>query len=188
MNVYGKLAKCRVQLQEAKLKKSGKNKYAGFEYFELADFLPAANKIFAENGLCPIFNIFGDKAVLNIFNADKPDEVIVFQSRIADLELKGCNAIQALGGTITYMRRYLYINALEIVENDSFDAVVDKPEEKQIKKKENSKGQTKKTEFITAEQKKQLREQLGGSEFAKLMNKSGGKITIEEFERISKNG
>lgn len=193
MNVYGKLAKCRVQLQEAKLKKSGKNKYAGFEYFGLADFLPAANKIFAENGLCPIFNIFGEKAILNIFNVDDPNDVIVFQSQIAKLELKGCNEIQALGGTITYMRRYLYINALEIVENDSFDAVVAKPTENKAKQKaktaeKTAPENTKTAEFITAEQKKTLREKIGGNEFAKLMNKSGGKITIEEFERISKNG
>ena len=133
MNVYGKLAKCRVELQEAKLKKSGKNKFAGFDYFELADFLPTANKIFNDNGLCPIFNIFGDKAVLNIFNSEKPDEVITFQSTIAKLELKGCNEIQALGGTITYMRRYLYINALEIVENDSFDAVTGQQPDKKEK-------------------------------------------------------
>ena len=130
MNIYGKLAKCRVDLQNSKIKKSGKNKFAGFDYFELADFLPTANEIFEKNGLCPIFNIYGDKAVLNIFNSEKPEEVITFQSAIAKLELKGCNEIQALGGTITYMRRYLYINALEIVENDSFDAVIGQPEGK----------------------------------------------------------
>lgn len=182
MNVYQKLAKCRVELQETQLKKSGKNKYAGFEYFELSDFLPTINKIFEKNGLCSIFNIFGEKAVLNVFNAEKPDEVIVFQSQIAKLELKGCNEIQALGGTITYMHRYLYMNALEIVEIDSFDAVTDKSEKKEPIKKE--KETKEKTEFITLAQKKQLREKIGNFEFAKVMNNCGGNLPVEKYEEL----
>ena len=30
----------RVKLQNAKLKKTGNNSFAGFDYFELSDFLP----------------------------------------------------------------------------------------------------------------------------------------------------
>ena len=45
-NVFEKLQQARVQLQNSKLKKSGKNAYAGFSYFELADFIPTVNNIF----------------------------------------------------------------------------------------------------------------------------------------------
>lgn len=38
-----------------------------------------------------------------------------------ELELKGCNKIQALGGTETYQRRYLYMAAFDIIEADLFD-------------------------------------------------------------------
>lgn len=116
-----KLQKCRVLLQEMKLKKSGKNKFAGFTYYELADFLPAINKLFYDNKLSSNFSICGNEAKLVI--KDFEDETFeVFSSPIADLELKGCTAIQALGGIHTYMKRYLYLNALEIVENDMLDA------------------------------------------------------------------
>ena len=40
-----------------------------------------------------------------------------------ELELKGCNKIQGLGGVETYSRRYLYLTAYEIVEDDFSDAV-----------------------------------------------------------------
>ena len=40
MSVYRKLQEARIELQSKPLKKSGKNKFAGFEYFELGDFLP----------------------------------------------------------------------------------------------------------------------------------------------------
>ena len=39
------------------------------------------------------------------------------------IEQKGSNAIQALGSVETYSRRYLYMTALEIVENDYSEAM-----------------------------------------------------------------
>lgn len=121
MNVYEKLQACRCELQAKKLKKSGKNSYSGFEYFELRDFLPTLNKIFNDKGLCSNFSIANDNASLRVINTEKPEEVIEFTSPIEDLDLKGCNKIQALGGVHTYMKRYLYLNALEIVEADLFN-------------------------------------------------------------------
>ena len=120
-NIYEKLAKIRVDLQNTKLTKSGKNKFAGFEYFELKDFLPAINQMFMQDKLFSTFSIDGNEAHLRIINSEKPDETILFTSPVKELQLKGCNDIQALGGTHTYLRRYLYMNALEIVENDLFD-------------------------------------------------------------------
>lgn len=136
MNVYEKLQDARVQLQKKSLKKSGKNKFSGFDYFELADFLPAVNAIFADLKLASVFKLTEQEAFLSIINAEKPDEVIEFSMPSAQLELKGCNALQALGGVNTYCRRYLYFNALEIVENDFFDAETGKAEVKTKAKKE----------------------------------------------------
>lgn len=122
LNVYQKLQKSRVELQNKKLKKSGKNKYAGFVYYELADFIPAVNEIFNNNGLFSEFNIDKELATLRILNTENLEEVIEFKSPIADANLKGCTPIQSLGGVHTYMKRYLYLNALEIVESDMFDS------------------------------------------------------------------
>jgi len=133
--IYEKLQKCRIELQNKKLKKSGKNNYAGFEYFELKDFLPTINTMFNENKLFSNFSMNEGYAKLEIIDYEDNTKV-EFYSPIAELELKGCNKIQALGGTHTYLKRYLYINALEIVEADLFDAITGKEEPLEENKKE----------------------------------------------------
>lgn len=121
--IYEKLANARVQLQSMQLKKSGQNKFAGFSYYELADFLPAINKIFLDLKMCSNFSINEGIATLTVTDwEDNTKEV--FTSPIESLELKGCTKIQALGGVHTYLKRYLYLNALEIVENDMLDPTV----------------------------------------------------------------
>lgn len=130
--IYEKLQKCRVELQQMKLKKSGKNKFAGFEYFELADFLPQINSLFLKYKLCSNFSIEGEQANLIIYDSEDVNQSVIFCSPIAQLELKGCTAIQALGGIHTYMKRYLYLNALEIVENDMLDAQIHEVDEKKV--------------------------------------------------------
>ena len=40
MSVHKKLMQARIRLQSAPLKKTGENKFAGYKYFELGDFLP----------------------------------------------------------------------------------------------------------------------------------------------------
>jgi hypothetical protein len=121
MNVFEKLQQARVKLQNTKLKKSGKNGYSGFTYFELADFIPTVNLIFNELKLCSNFSIMNNTAMLDIINSEEPKEQTRFTMPTTELQLKGCTAIQALGGVNTYCRRYLYLNALEIVEADMLD-------------------------------------------------------------------
>ena len=123
-NIYQKLAESRVELQEKDLKKSGHNKFANFYYYELGDFLPKTNVIFKEKGLLSVFNINTEKATLTIFDSDSKD-TLVFESHIAQAQLGGKNGnpIQELGALHTYMKRYLFLNALEIVEHDQVDSV-----------------------------------------------------------------
>ena len=61
-------------------------------------------------------------ATMTLINGDEPSEQITFTSPMRDLELKGTNAVQNLGGVQTYLTRYLYIQLLNIVEADVFDA------------------------------------------------------------------
>lgn len=123
MSVYKKLQEARIQLQATALKKSGKNKFAGFEYFELGDFLPTVQNIFTEKGLCGTITFYTEIAILTIVDVDKPEDKIEFKSPMSTAELKGCHAIQNLGAVQTYLRRYLWVAAMEIVEHDSLDAV-----------------------------------------------------------------
>ncbi len=119
--VYAKLQKARMMLQAAPLKKSGHNKFSGYFYFELGDFLPTVNQIFYELGLCSTVSFTKDYAELRIVDTDNGGS-IVFSSPMAEANLKGCHPIQNLGAVETYSRRYLYVTALEIVEHDALDA------------------------------------------------------------------
>ena len=133
-NVYEKLQMCRCELQDLKPKKSGKNSFAGFEYYTLDDFIPHINRLFNKHKLCSMFNIElldcgVPMATLKVIDIENPVDSVVFTSTIADANLKGCTPIQSLGGVHTYMKRYLYLNALEIVEPDLLDGVVGKRDE-----------------------------------------------------------
>ncbi len=131
-NVYGKLQAARVQLQGLELKESGKNTFAGYSYMELGDFLPKINSICAEIGLCGVVN-FGENATLTIVNTDNIEERIVFSSPMSTAELKGCHAIQNLGAVQSYLRRYLWMAAFEIVEHDALDGTTGKERTEQKK-------------------------------------------------------
>jgi hypothetical protein len=132
--VYSKLQKARVLLQEQPLKKSGFNSYAGFKYFELGDFLKQTNVIFDNLGLCPVFSISEGIATLRIFDSEFGG-VIYFKSPVADASNEKSKAppIQSLGSQHSYLRRYLYLNALELIENDVVDATIGKDEPKSAK-------------------------------------------------------
>jgi len=121
MNIYEKLQKARTTLQNANLKKTGNNKFAGYMYFELADFLPTINEIFLEMRLCGVVRYDLEMASLTVVNSEKTDETIVFTSPMSTAALKGCHEVQNLGAVETYIRRYLYVTALEITESDALD-------------------------------------------------------------------
>ena len=63
----------------------------------------------------------GEVAKLTIINIDNPEEIEVYTCDVKELSLKGANSIQNYGGVQTYLRRYLYMNAFDIVEADTFD-------------------------------------------------------------------
>lgn len=156
--VMAKLQTARVLLQEKELSKSGKNDYANFTYFQLKDFLPEATKIFAKVGLYPHFNIrskvidhediveFNNEGVmirnykkpiikeianLTIFDIEDKNDFVVYEMDVAELSIgknTKQNIYQAAGGRSTYYKRYLYRDALEIEENDEYDAILGMPQ------------------------------------------------------------
>lgn len=127
-NIYSKLQKARCEFQEKPLKKSGHNKFAGYKYFELGDFLPTINALLEKYNLCSEISFENDLATLTIINSENPDEKMTFTSPMSEANLKGCHAVQNLGAVQTYLRRYLWINAFEIVESDGLEAVTRKDE------------------------------------------------------------
>ncbi len=136
MNVYQKLNAARQKFHSIELKKSGHNKFANYRYFELGDFIIPALGIFQEVGLTGIISFGKETADLRIVNNEKPEEVIVIESPMSSAALKGCHEVQNLGAVQTYLRRYLWVAALEIVEHDALDQPVSEqniPEDKSKK-------------------------------------------------------
>lgn len=119
-NVYTKLMQARLKLQNTALTKSGHNKFAGYKYFELGDFLPTIQNIFNELGLCGVVSYTQDLATLTI--TDGTDNIVI-TSPMGSAALKGCHEVQNIGAVETYQRRYLWVTAMEIVEHDVLDAV-----------------------------------------------------------------
>lgn len=136
MNLNESIIKIRVELQNAKLKKSGKNKFAGVDYFELADFLPKLNELMLSEGINDRFYIKDNLAILEI---QKGDEVNIYTmpfvmfetptNRREDkntgevYEVKSMQDIQYLGALNTYYKRYLYFNAFGITDGEIIDSI-----------------------------------------------------------------
>lgn len=136
MNLNESIINIRVKLQNAKLKKSGKNKFAGFDYFELSDFLPKLNELMLEEKINDRFYIKDDYATLEI---QKGEEVNVYTmpfvlfdtptNRREDrdtgeiYEVKSMQDIQYLGALNTYYKRYLYLNAFGITDGEVIDSM-----------------------------------------------------------------
>jgi hypothetical protein len=121
MSVHLKLMQARVDLLSESLSKSGKNKFAGYSYFELSDFLPKIQWIFFRIGLCGYVSFSKELATLTITDVHDQTEIVI-TSPMESANLKGVHPIQNLGAVETYNRRYLWMAALELVEFDALDA------------------------------------------------------------------
>lgn len=140
-NLNESIISIRVKLQNAKLKKSGKNKFAGFDYFELADFLPKLNELMLEEGINDRFSIINNNdgsmtASLLLIKGNENQvytmPFVLFETPVnkkynKDLdeyvEVKSMQDIQYLGALNTYYKRYLYLNAFGITDGEVIDSM-----------------------------------------------------------------
>ncbi len=205
LNLFQKIQKCRVELQNSNLKKSGKNKFAGFSYYELADFIPKVNELFDKYKLFSQFTLQNDIATLEVFDTEnkvklnefETYESITFSSPVAEIVIKGANAIQSLGGANTYMKRYLYLNLLEIVESDSFDAVSGKDTENSKKVTKTNNQSTKQLTQVEEKEVIDLMQQMGeladstNTNYEELLKyykvDSNSKMTLDQLRDCVKN-
>ena len=122
MTVHSKLNRARLMFHGLPLKKSGHNKFAGYRYFELSDFLVPALQICDEVGISCTISFAGENATMRMIDVDD-GSAIIFNTPMADATTKGQLPIQSLGSQHTYLRRYLWMLAFEIVEHDAVDAL-----------------------------------------------------------------
>lgn len=126
-NVYGKLVEARIRFREAGIKKEGINTYAEFKYFRLDEIIPVKQQIFKDLGLADVISFQDTFALLQIINVDNPSETIEFMSQLAEDQSLIKNPIQKVGAIQTYVRRYLYLLCLDIIESDGIESITGKP-------------------------------------------------------------
>lgn len=137
LTIHGKMAQIKKELGETKIAKSGHNKFAGFKYHELSDFIAVINNLNLKHGVNDVVEIdeANSECRLTLVNVDSLEDKIVVRTPFREAEMLGkggapsnVDAIQRMGSTITYNRRYLYMTAYNIQENDGVD--VQEPVEK----------------------------------------------------------
>jgi len=128
MPVHKKLNEARIAFHALPLKKSGHNTFAGYKYFELADFVIPALRIFNDVGLCAVISFSETTASMHIVDVEDGSQIII-HSPMGSANLKGCHEIQNIGACETYSTRYLWTAALCIVEHDALDATTGKDKE-----------------------------------------------------------
>lgn len=182
MSVYLKLQQVREELSKLNLKKTGENKFSKYKYYELGDILPSITALCNKHKLCNVIQFTENEARLLVVDSENIEQAIHFTSTISEAEMKGVQAIQRLGAEQTYLRRYLYMNAFEIVEADVIDetnnsnepkvALVKDTHIKALHTKLTAKG-------ITDEQKKEYLKMKYNIDSSKL-------LTIEQFKEMMK--
>lgn len=121
MNLLEKLSTVRLELQQKALPKSGKNTFSNYDYYELSDFMPHVTALMHSHKLLGVFCMDAENADLRIIDVEKPEDTLTFSLPVREATLKGAHPIQNLGAMATYMRRYLWMVAMELVEADTLD-------------------------------------------------------------------
>lgn len=132
MNIYQKLQAARKIISQLEIKKSGANDDKGFNYFELADYMPMVTSIGEQIGFMTHFSMTNELGTLKVINTDDPKDLTDFSIPTAELTIEGAEGkaaegIQILGGKTTYLRRYLMQIAFEISVKDTVDNRGNKP-------------------------------------------------------------
>lgn len=123
-NLYQKMTDLKLELASIEIKKSGQNKHLGFRYHELGDFLGVIADLNKKHGIAEFISVTGSAATLTLVNTEKPDEIHIVSVPYVQADMQPKNdSIQKLGATLTYLRRYLYVQAYAITEHDVVDAM-----------------------------------------------------------------
>lgn len=133
LSIYRRLSQARLDFRAAGIKKTGRNDFAKFSYYELEDILPKGLEVMAKHGLTPVVSCPGDgDAVMTIYD-DQSDRTIIIAAPKGEVMLKACHNIQNVGARITYSRRYLWMTALEIADADMAEKIPPASKKKQTR-------------------------------------------------------
>ena len=142
MNIHARIAKVKLDLTKKEIKKSGHNKFAGFKYHELQDFLEHIVELNDKHGINDTIHIDPQTGVakLRLTNADNKEDYAETIVPYVEAQMTSkTDPVQRMGATITYMRRYLYMTAYAIQENDAIDSADPTEKPKGLSPQENAK-------------------------------------------------
>ncbi len=193
MNLNETIIKIRVELQNSKIKKSGKNRFAGFEYYELADFLPKLNELMLKEKVNDRFTIKDGLAMLELIKGEERQEyTIPFQIFPTPLNKNGSPSmqdIQYLGALNTYYKRYLYLNAFGITDGEVIDSMDSANLQKGVTFKSNTKDQEKEILTLMSKMKELVIDT--NSDFEEIYKyykvEDGSSMTLNQLEDCVKN-
>jgi len=146
-NIHKRLCYIQNEIMECDIKKTGYNKFKGYNYYELKDLLPPILQLCKKYD-CNIYFIFIDEyGILKFFTNDGKQEINT-RIKLPELEpiAKGTNLIQSAGAYQTYAKKYLLMNLFCISEVDVIDSGIfaeekksDKPEKRESSKTKSAK-------------------------------------------------
>jgi len=120
IELYKKIKKARDVICEMDVKKKGHNDYSNYDYYlpEQVDMMvrKASNDIGLFNKFDMSWVDGNVVATLKVVDMDSAEED-VFSMTIEIPDLKASNAAQGHGGAMTYAKRYLMMDAYDIVDN-----------------------------------------------------------------------
>ena len=122
-----KIIKIKNRLYSEKIEKTGKNSFQNFNFFELKDFLPKLIQFMNEEEINDQFTIENNEAILILNYKEEKNTYkipfVMFDTPLNKAGKESMQPIQYLGALNTYYKRYLYLNAFSISENDVIDAM-----------------------------------------------------------------
>lgn len=122
METLKKLSKAIELIKGKDLKKKGKNTFSKYDYYtpdQVSELVIGAChevKIFPKFDLTR--NELGITGKLSVYDIESDDAPVVFEMASDIPSIKATNVSQQLGGAMTYTKRYLFMNAFDIADNN----------------------------------------------------------------------
>jgi len=165
MNIYEKINEVRKALLDRGITKDKSNSY--YSYIDLPQIESVITEECIKVGLITLVDFPAGKASMTAIDTEHISEHtqtsvvrIEVPCESSMVEIKGSQPIQRVGGMLTYMRRYLYMQMFAISEHDAVEGIgnlsreTEAEQEKKSKKKTTKTTETPKTESISADPKK----------------------------------
>ena len=96
MNIYEKMSNTRLFMQEEGIKKLGKNTFAKYDYYKLADINTVMNKGLQKFRLFTQIEVQTQIAILEIVNVDNPQEKVMYSMPFIEAEMKSPSKTKSL--------------------------------------------------------------------------------------------